>query len=200
MSDNPANPIILPDPPLPAALASLAPPNFTFTTPLTTMPTTATKCSKPVHSLKTPAKHLKPTDHQTMTQSMSRNALINQSVEDMDMDKLIDHSETVAPFVHSPFVPDSLLLTTACVDQYQCYIVSSRPLITVSHVIVNVFDGMGWNNQSGCVSTTKSLSMKALHCSYSPKKMLLFIIVIIVMLILLCSAGKVEEIHISSVT
>jgi hypothetical protein len=121
---------------------------------------------------------------------VSRNALINQSAEDIDMDKLIDHSETMAPLVHPPSVPDSSLLTTACADQDQRYIVNSRLLIAVSHVIVNMFDGMGWNDESGCLFITKPLSTNALHCRYSSKKMQLFIIVIIVMLILLCSIGS----------
>jgi hypothetical protein len=85
---------------------------------------------------------------------------------------------------------DSLLLTTACADQDQHYIVGSRPLIAVSCVIVNMFDGMGQNDQLGCLSITKPLSTKALHCRYSSKKMPLFITVIIVMLILLCSIGS----------
>jgi hypothetical protein len=104
MFDNPTNLIILPDPPLPAALTSVAPPNVMFTTPLTMMPITTTKCSKSVHSPRNPAKCLKSTDHQAITRSASRNALINQSAEDVDMDRLIDHSETMASLV-CPLIP-----------------------------------------------------------------------------------------------
>jgi hypothetical protein len=93
--------------------------------------TKATKRSQQGHPQETPAKHPKPRERGTVTRSTSRNALVTQTGGDLeiDMDMINDASETT---VRPPCVTDAPILTTACTDQGQRYIVGSRPLITVS--------------------------------------------------------------------
>jgi len=112
-----------------------ASPSFMFTVVSTPTPSmkssTATKCSKPVHLLESPAKCSKPRECNLVTCSAMKNTLISQTGDNLrlDTDMINDGSEAM---VCSPFVTDTSLLTTACTDQGQCYIVGSRPLVAVS--------------------------------------------------------------------
>jgi len=121
-----------------------------------------------------------------VTQSTSRNALITWTGDDLeiDMDMINDASETT---VFPPFVTDAPLLTMACTDQGQCYIIGSRPLITVSWVTVNVCDKLGWTDQMGHAISTEMLSRQMLCCSHALKKLPSLIFYILIILILLCS-------------
>jgi hypothetical protein len=161
-----------------------------LTTPTpTAKPTTATKCSKPVHPLETLAKRPKPRERHTVTRSASKNALITQTGGDldMDMDMINGGSETM---VCPPYVTDTPLLTMACADQGQRYIVGSRPLVAVSWVIVNACDELGWTDQMGRDLIAETLTRKMLCHSHASKTMPSFIICIVVTLILLCSINS----------